>query len=59
MTAVIALASAGLTVVSALHAPTVLMYVCLFVAATARTFMWPASSAFLPQLVSRRLFRGR
>jgi MFS family permease len=56
MTAVIAVASAGLTVVSALHAPTAWMYVCLFVAATARTFMWPASSAFLPQLVSRRLF---
>ena len=56
MTAVIALASAGLTVASALHAPTVWMYGCLFVVATARTFMWPASSAFLPQLVSRRLF---
>ncbi len=56
MTAVIALASAGLALVSALHAPTAWMYVCLFVAATARTFMWPASSAFLPQLVSRRLF---
>src|SRR5512144_677042 len=31
MTAVIALASAGLALVSALHAPTAWMYVCLFV----------------------------
>ena len=56
MTAVIALAGAGLTLASALHAPTEWTYACLFVAATARTFMWPASSAFLPQLVSRRVF---
>lgn len=56
MTAVVALASAGLALVSSVHAPTVWMYVCLFGAATARTFMWPASAAFLPQLVSRRMF---
>src|SRR6185436_3640811 len=56
MTAVIALASVGLTLASALHAPTSWMYACLFVGATARTFMWPASAAFLPQLVARQLF---
>ncbi len=56
MTGVIALASAGLALTSALHAPTAWMYACLFAVATARTFMWPASAAFLPQLVSRRFF---
>jgi MFS family permease len=56
MTAMIGLASVGLALVSALRAPTAWVYVCLFVAATARTFLWPASSAFLPQLVSRRQF---
>jgi len=56
MTAVIALASVGLTIASALHAPTAWMYGCLFVGATARTFMWPSSAAFLPQLVSRQFF---
>ncbi|MEY2407944.1 MAG: hypothetical protein QOF48_614 [Verrucomicrobiota bacterium] len=56
MTALIALASAGLTLASMLEAPTAWMYVCLFIGATARTFMWPSSAAFLPQLVSRRFF---
>ena len=51
-----ALASVGLALASALHAPVVWMYVALFVVATARTFMWPASASFLPQLVSRRDF---
>ncbi|HYS46030.1 MAG TPA: MFS transporter, partial [Rhizomicrobium sp.] len=32
------------------------IYSCLFAAGTARTFLWPASSAFLPQLVSRENF---
>src|SRR4051812_22685462 len=54
--AVAALASAGLALASALHAPTVWMYAALFLAATARTFTWPASAAFLPQLVSRKVF---
>jgi MFS family permease len=55
-TAVMGLASVGLTLCSALHASTSLIYACLFVAASARTFLWPASSSFLPQLVSRRTF---
>src|SRR5947209_11200236 len=56
MTAVIACASLGLTLISALQAPVVWVYLCLFVAGTARTFLWPASSAFLPHLVSRQQF---
>jgi MFS family permease len=56
MTLVIAAASAGLTVISAMSAPVFWIYFCLFVAGTARTFLWPASSAFLPNLVSRQDF---
>jgi MFS family permease len=56
MTVVAALASLGLTVVSISQAPVPFIYACLFVAGSARTFLWPASSAFLPQLVSRQLF---
>lgn len=55
-TGVMALASVALAVCSALRAPTALIYAALFVAASARTFHWPASASFLPQLVSRRLF---
>ena len=53
---VIACASLGLTFISALGANAFWIYFCLFAAGTARTFLWPASSAFLPQLVSRRDF---
>lgn len=56
MSLVIACASLGLTLSSALGAPVFWTYFCLFVAGTARTFLWPASSAFLPQLVSRQDF---
>jgi len=56
MISVIALASFGLTLISALHAPVVWIYVCLFVSGMARTFLWPASAAFLPHLVPRHLF---
>jgi MFS family permease len=56
MTFVIACASLGLTLISAAKAPVPLIYLCLFVAGTARTFLWPASSAFLPHLVSRHQF---
>src|SRR5882724_3090078 len=56
MTFVLACASAGLTVISRAHADVVWIYACLFVAGTARTFLWPASSAFLPHLVSRQDF---
>ena len=56
MTALTALACVALAVVSISQAPTLWVYVCLFAAGTARTFLWPASSSFLPQLVSRNLF---
>jgi MFS family permease len=56
MTFVIACASLGLTLISALGAHVFWIYSCLFMAGTARTFLWPASSAFLPHLVSRRDF---
>ncbi len=56
MTLVVALASIGLVTVSLMRATPAWTYLCLFVAATARTFLWPASSAFLPQLVPRHLF---
>lgn len=55
-TAVIGAASVGLTLISAFQAPVFWIYFCLFIAGVARTFLWPASSAFLPQLVSRSLF---
>lgn len=56
MTLLIACASLGLTLISALGAPVFWIYFCLFLAGTARTFLWPASSAFLPHLVSRHDF---
>src|SRR6266496_2199318 len=56
MISVVALTSLGLTFISALHAPVLWIYVCLFVTGIARTFLWPASSAFLPHLVPRSLF---
>jgi MFS family permease len=56
MTAVMAVCSLGLALVSAFSAPVFLMYLCLFTAGVARTFMWPASAAFLPQIVSRQNF---
>jgi MFS family permease len=51
-----ALAGAGLAVSSWLRAPVEWIYACLFLGGCARTFMWPASSAFMPQLVSRKNF---
>src|ERR1051325_308291 len=56
MTAVMALASVGLAIAPVLDAPTAWIYGALFLSASARTFLWPASSSFLPQLVSRRTF---
>src|SRR5258708_6413136 len=56
MNLVAGLASAGLTLISARQADVAWIYVCLFVAGSARTFLWPASSAFLPHLVTRRNF---
>jgi MFS family permease len=54
--AVIALASLGLAFISALRAPVAWIYLCLFVAGVARTFLWPACASFMPHLVPRHLF---
>jgi MFS family permease len=56
MTAVIAAASLGVAAISALRAPVSWIYLCLFIGATARTFMWAANAAFLPNLVDRKDF---
>ncbi len=56
MTLVLACTSVGLALVSWRGAPVFWIYFCLFVTGTARTFLWPASSAFLPYLVSRKDF---
>jgi MFS family permease len=56
MILVSALSSLGLTLISTLQADVFWMYLCLLVAGGARTFLWPASAAFMPQLVSRRNF---
>jgi MFS family permease len=53
---VMSLASVGLAISSYLVAPVGWIYGCLFVSSCARTFLWPASSAFMPQLVSKELF---
>ena len=55
-TLVIACASAGLTLISLWQVNVLWIYSCLFVAGTARTFLWPASSAFMPHLVPRSEF---
>jgi MFS family permease len=56
MTAVMAAASLGVAVISALQAPVYWIYVCLFIGGTARTFSWAANAAFLPALVDRKNF---
>jgi MFS family permease len=53
MLLVSAFSSIGLAFTSKLHLPVGWIYGCLVVAGCARTFVAPASSAFLPQLVSR------
>jgi MFS family permease len=50
------LAAIGLALSSHFEAPIAFIYGCLFLEGVARTFMWPASSAFMPQLVSRDIF---
>jgi len=48
--------SVGLALISAMRGPVFGVYTCLFAASVARTFLWPASSAFLTSLVPRALF---
>jgi MFS family permease len=56
MTLLVAAASVGLTLISAFQAPVFWIYVCLFASGCARTFLWPASSSLVPNLVSRAIF---
>jgi MFS family permease len=49
-------ASLGLMLISLLQAKVFWIYLCLIVVGVARTFMWPASAAFLPSLVPRHQF---
>ncbi|MGD0086235.1 MAG: MFS transporter [Verrucomicrobiota bacterium] len=55
-TLVLAVASVGLAVTSYFTAPVYWIYICLFVLGAARTFLWPASAAFVPSLVPRNQF---
>ncbi|HUB86313.1 MAG TPA: MFS transporter [Verrucomicrobiae bacterium] len=49
-------ASLGLALISWWRAPVPWVYACLFTAAAAQTFLWPANAAFLVSLVPRELF---
>jgi MFS family permease len=59
MQAVLACTSMGLALISWKQTPVAWMFICLFVAGIARTFLWSASASFLPQLVSRAEFPSR
>ncbi len=54
MTLIVASANLGLAAISAATAPIWLIYLCLVITGTARTFLWAASASFLPQLVERK-----
>jgi MFS family permease len=56
MTLLSAASSLGLTLISAYKAPVIWIYLCLFVAGCARTFLWPASASLVPNLVPRAIF---
>lgn len=45
-----------LTLISYFSAPVIEIYICLFVLGAARTFLWPASAAFVTSLVPRDQF---
>ena len=49
--AIIALSALGLTLLSLLHGPLALFYVCIFCIGTATAFYAPASSAFVPHTI--------
>jgi MFS family permease len=56
MQAVLTCTSIGLALISWRQAPVAWMFICLFLAGVARTFLWSASASFLPQLVARQEF---
>jgi MFS family permease len=51
---IVAAANIALACFSALTAPVIWFYVCLFVTGTARTFLWASTASLRPQLVERR-----
>ncbi|HVU09609.1 MAG TPA: MFS transporter [Verrucomicrobiae bacterium] len=55
-TLILAAASVALTLISLFHAPVYWIYICLVVLGAARTFLWPASAAFVTSLVPREQF---
>jgi MFS family permease len=55
-TLIVAAASISLTLISYFAAPVFWIYVSLFVLGAARTFLWPASAAFVTSLVPREQF---
>jgi len=50
-TVMLAAVSAGLTLISYFAAPVFWIYLCLVILGVARTFLWPASAAFVTSLV--------
>lgn len=56
MQVVLALACTGLALVSHYEADVKWMYACLFLFGVARTYLWPSSASFMPQLVPRNQF---
>jgi MFS family permease len=52
----LAIISGGLSLIAHFQAPVNWIYCCLFALGAARTYLWPASASFLPQLVPRSLF---
>jgi MFS family permease len=55
-TLIVAMASIALTLISYFAAPIFWIYICLIVLGAARTFLWPASAAFVVSLVPRHQF---
>jgi len=56
MTLLLASVNIGLSIISVAVAPVWMVYVCLAISGTARTFLMAASASFLPQLVERHEF---
>jgi len=56
MQAALACTTLGLAYISWKQEPVAWMFICLFAAGVARTFLWAASASFLPQLMPRQEF---
>lgn len=55
-TLVLAIVSVGMTAISYFAWPVWWIYICLVILGAARTFLWPASAAFVTSLVPREQF---